>query len=56
MKIGPVCKTVELIKRESFEYKIVDDLEQISFLFNILQKEQLSLSVRLSRNITTQSE
>ena len=29
MKIGPVCKTVELIKRESFEYKIVDDLEQI---------------------------
>ena len=41
--------TLELI--ESFEYKIVDDLEQISFLLNILQKEQVSLSVRLSRNI-----
>ena len=33
------------------KYKIVDDLEQISFLLNILQKEQVSLSVRLSRNI-----
>ena len=43
--------TLELIERKSFEYKIVDDLEQISFLLNILQKEQVSLSVRLSRNI-----
>ena len=31
--------TLELI--ESFEYKIVDDLEQISFLLNILQKEHI---------------
>ena len=43
--------TLELIERKSFEYKIVDDLEQISFLLDILQKEQVSLSVRLSRNI-----
>ena len=43
--------TLELIERKSFEYKIVDDLEQISFLLNILQKEQVSLSVPLSRNI-----
>ena len=33
--------TLELIERKSFEYKIVDDLEQISFLLNILQKEQV---------------
>ena len=26
---------LELIERKSFEYKIVDDLEQISFLLNI---------------------
>ena len=43
--------TLELIERKSFEYKIVDDLEQISFLLNILQREQVSLSVRLYRNI-----
>ena len=43
--------TLELIERKSFEYKIVDDLEQISFLLDILQKEQVALSVRLSRNI-----
>ena len=36
------------------KYKIVDDLEQISFLFNILHTQwQLFF---LSRNITTQSE
>ena len=33
--------TLDLIERKSFEYKIVDDLEQISFLLNILQKEQV---------------
>ena len=33
------------------KYKIVDDLDQISFLLNILQREQVSLSVRLYRNI-----
>ena len=43
--------TLELIERKSFEYKIVDDLMRISFLPNIFQKEQVSLSVRLSRNI-----
>ena len=52
-KLSPTIMfyTLELIERKSFEYKIVDDLEQISFLLNILQKEQVSLSVRLSRNI-----
>ena len=43
--------SLELIERKCFEYEIVDDLKQISFLLNILQKEQVSLSVRLSRNI-----
>ena len=43
--------TLELIERKNFAHKIIDDLEQISSLLNILQKEQVSLSVRLSRNI-----
>ena len=53
IKLSPTIMfyTLELIERKSFEYKIVDELEQISFLLNILQKEQVSLSVRLSRNI-----
>ena len=52
-KLSPTIMfyTLEPIERKHFEYKIVADLEQISFLLNILQKEQVSLSVRLSRNI-----
>ena len=40
--------TLELIERKSFEYKIVDDLEQISILLNILHKK---FQVRVEKGV-----
>ena len=52
--------TLELIERKSFEYKIVDDLEQIRFLFNIERTSVIMCAIvqkyLVSILLTTQSE
>ena len=63
-KLSPTIMfyTLELIERKSFEYKIVDDLEQISFLLIFHRKNKIVIECAIVQKylvfilLTTQSE